>query len=334
LARGRKAFELSPLNAAIETDFYRLDQPGSLSPVFWEAWLSEVEGKAAASIAAISSRGLALMSDDDHQWLCLFIAAQMTRSRSARLLRRAMFAEEMARMLEFGGPAQLAKQLFDTDADITPADLDRLERDVGRFRSDPEQFPIGRAEELDASAKTATHVAGILTTRHIVLYRTERSLITSDEPVVELHEHMGRPALRGGAWGAPIIAFPLGPNEVLALYRRDIEPPLEPGSMLSTTEVIELNSAILANAHSFAIARPGDLIAERLFLPERGATIRSERYDALNGESLFRFWAPKRWEGRQDAPSRVVRRWWPERVPPAPAPTSEEQEIMEGWSRE
>lgn len=333
LLRGRNAYELSPAQAALETDFYRLDEPDDeMSPVYWEAWLSEVERKAAASIVRVDAAGPGAMDDEAHQWLCLFLAVQMTRSRSARLRRRAMFAEQMARVLEVGGPGDLARELFATDRSFPSKDLEALVADVERFRADPSQLPIPRKEDLESSAKTATHIAGILMTRHVTLYGTRRALITCDEPVVELHEYMAKPAIWGGVWGAPILAFPFGPHSVLALYRRDLEPPLEPGSMLTTSETIDLNSSILANAYSFAIAPAGDHIAEGLYLPSQPVSIRSQLIDLPNSdESLFRFWTPRRWEGQHDAPVRVVNRWWPGHVPAAPRPTPEEQKIIDGW---
>ena len=75
LLRGRNAYEVSPVQAALETDFYRLDEPDdATSPVYWEAWLSEVEEKAAASIARVDAAGPGAMDDETHQWLCLFLA--------------------------------------------------------------------------------------------------------------------------------------------------------------------------------------------------------------------------------------------------------------------
>ncbi|MEX1077577.1 MAG: DUF4238 domain-containing protein [Homoserinimonas sp.] len=334
LARERNAYETSPTQAAIETDFYRLEQDGThVSPVFWEAWLSEVEGKASAAIARVDAEGMAGMDGEAHQWLCLFLAVQMTRSRSARFLRRAMFIEQMARVMEFGGPEQLARMLSDGGKESSSEDLDQLVADVARFRADPTQLPFPREEDLEMSASTAIHIAQILTTRHIALYRTNRAIITCDEPMVELHEDMARPALWGGIWGAPIFAFPFSANTCLALYRKDLDPPLRPGAALTSAETVDLNSAVLANAYNFAIARAGDRIAEGLYLPETPVRVRSARYNSEDGaESLFRFWAPRRWEGQQDAPKRVVARWWPDVVPPAPRPTAEEEAIMESWA--
>jgi hypothetical protein len=103
--------------------------------------------------------------------------------------------------------------------------------------------------------------------------------------------------------------------------------------MLGTEETLDLNAALLGNAHSFAIARPADRIAERLFLPDAPPGFRSERYtDPESGDTLFRFWSPSRWEGRQDAPTRVVSRWWPAHVPHASPPSDAEQAIIDAWS--
>ena len=51
-----------------------------------------------------------------------------------------------------------------------------------------------------------------------------------------------------------------------------------------------------------------------------------------DGAARFRLWAPSRWEGRSDAPTRVVSRWWPPYVPPASPPADEEQKIIDGWA--
>ncbi|MBT2520033.1 hypothetical protein [Arthrobacter sp. ISL-28] len=49
--------------------------------------------------------------------------------------------------------------------------------------------------------------------------------------------------------------------------------------MITTSEIIDLHSSILANAHTFAIAPAGDRIAERLYLPAEPVSIRSQRID-------------------------------------------------------
>lgn len=331
LLRNRNAYETAPRNAALETDFYRLQEANGISPVYWEAWLSEVEGHAATAFREIDAERK--LSEESQEWLCLFLATQMMRGRKARRGHRALFAAELAQVRAANGDESLAEELrkgsiFNfTDADDVPT----IMAEVDRVLADPELLPITRENDLEALATLATHAAGLLTTRHLALYRTRRALITSDEPVVELHESMARPALHGGVWGTPIFAFPIDPHSVLALYRRDIEP-RDVGSTLDTQEVLDLNAAILANAHAFAVSKPGDKLAEKLFLPEEPPGYGSEHFtDPESGNVLFRFWAPSRWEGRDDAPRRVVCRWWPSHVPPASPPTAQEQAIIDGW---
>ena len=334
LERNRNAYEPAPEQAAIETDFYRLPDADGVSPVYWEAWLSQVEGHAASAFQVLDTDRPGDLDEEQHQWLALFLATQMTRGRKAREKRRAMLAEELTQLLDAYGPEQLADELRQGDLFAYGADdsLETIMADVERFRADPSQLPLTREQDLEVFASTATHIAGLLTTRHFAIYTTPRALITSDEPMVELHEDMAAPALWGGVWGAPIFAFPIGPYRVAAFYRRDIEP-RQAGSRLSIEETLDLNAALLANAHSFAIAMPGDRIAERLFLPDAPRSYRSSRHTNPETKTmLFRFWAPSRWEGRSDAPARVVSRWWPPYVPPASPPTDEEQRIIDGWA--
>lgn len=334
LRRGRTAYELAPENAAIETDFYRLEENDGMSPVYWEAWLSEVEGRAAAAFAAIDQHPLNELDDQKRQWLCLFLSVQMTRGRKTREQRRAMLAEELTQVLDMQGPGVLAEELRQGDLFSYGPDesVDTIMADVARFRQDPSQLPLTKDQDLKTFAHLATRVAGILMTRHMALYRTLRAIVTSDEPVVEMHEHMAAPALLGGVWGAPIYSFPIDPHTVLALYRRDIEP-RRPGSTLSAGETLDLNVALASHAHSFIVARPGDRIGERLFLPDVPKRYRTERYvNAESGNTVIKFWAPGRWEGRADAPSRAVARWWPPVVPSATSPSEEEQAIMDAWT--
>ncbi|MDQ0647238.1 hypothetical protein QFZ53_001434 [Microbacterium natoriense] len=189
LLRNRNAYETAPRSAALETDFYRLQEANGISPVYWEAWLSEVEGHAATALREIDAERM--LSDESQQWLCLFLATQMMRGRKARRGHRALFAAELAQVRAANGDESLAEELrkgsiFNfADADDVPT----IMAEVDRVFADPEILPITRENDLEALATLATHVAGLLTTRHLALYRTRRALITSDEPVVELHEN-------------------------------------------------------------------------------------------------------------------------------------------------
>jgi hypothetical protein len=184
LERDRNAYETAPERAAIETDFYRLLDSKGMSPVYWEAWLSQVEGHAVSAFEVLDTDRPGDLDEEQHQWLALFLAVQMTRGRKARDKRRAMLAEELTQALEAYGPESLIEELRRGDL-FAYSDEDSLEAimaDVERFRSDPSQLPLTREQDLEMFAHTATHVAGLLTARHFALYKTPRALITSDEP--------------------------------------------------------------------------------------------------------------------------------------------------------
>lgn len=322
----------------IETNFYRLENPGNSSPVYWEAWLSIVEEKASAVFLKIDKLGYTgSISDEQQQWLCLFLAVQLTRTKGARVRRRALVAEQVRQLLNVGAMDDVISFLrWDDRRHLGIKRMD-IEAEVNRFQEDPMLVPMSREEDLSLSATTARHIAGILATRHMVLYRTDRRIITCDEPVVEFCEDFGNRPLSRAAWGSPIIVFPFGPYQVLALYRRDIEPPLSSNATLNIYEVADLNKVILGSGNRFAIASPDDHIASKLYFPPAPQSVRSIRISlkgAGEDEALIQFWSPSRWDGDPLAPRRPVERWWPDSVSEAPAPTIEEQKIMEQWSLE
>ena len=108
LERDRNAYETAPERAAIETDFYRMPDADGVSPVYWEAWLSQVEGHAASVFKALDTDRPGDIDEEQHQWLALFLATQMTRGRNAREKRHAMLAEELTQVLDASGPENLA----------------------------------------------------------------------------------------------------------------------------------------------------------------------------------------------------------------------------------
>ncbi|MFE4949569.1 DUF4238 domain-containing protein [Leifsonia sp. NPDC056665] len=335
LWEGRRAFELSPERAAIETDFYRFEEPvDGVSPVFWEVWLSVVEERASLAFDRIEGEGLASMNSDDHEWLALFLAVQLVRSRTDRVLRRHMFVQELVTLRDFDGPENAVQALAASGSAYVPADAKQFDADIARFLADPVEVPLTREEDLRAMAHLATSIAPLLLTRHMAMYFTERAIITCDEPVVELHEYMGAPAFWSGVWGAPIFAFPFNPRAVLLLYRKDLRIPLEPGSTLTTSEGVDLASVVLANAYRYAFGRHGDRLAEKLFLPDSPVAVRSERFLVEDKSTTYRFQTVRRWHGKADAPVRPGGRVWPRNVPEAPQPTSEEKAAMEEWSRQ
>lgn len=334
LERGRHPYDTSPLRAAKQANFYRLDetQEGE-SPVYWEAWLSEVEDRAKAAFLHIDGVEGEL-DDQSHQWLCLFLAVQMTRSRSTRLRRRLTIIEQMRQMIEIAGPEILARQLRGSGQALDGVAPELLADALADFALDPESYPISRTSDLEISASLAENGAKILATRTMVLVRTTRATITCDEPVVELHPDMAtRLPNNGGVWGAPILAFPFDRHSILLMYRKDLEPPIRPGEQLDASETLGLLSAILGNAYALAIASKGDLIAEKLFLPDQLPGVRSDRFEIPGKGTVFSIGYVHRWDDDPHAPQWPGGRIWPRVIPPAPAPTPAENAVMEEWDK-
>lgn len=334
LERGRNAYDTSPERAAKRANFYRLDvtEEGE-SPVFWEAWLSEVEDRAKAAFLRIDAAQDQL-SDEEHQWLCLFLAVQMTRSRSTRLRRRLSIIEQMRQMLEIAGPDILARELRGSGQALDGMSPELLEGALRAFADDPDSYPISRTEDLEMSASLAEFGAKVLTTRTMVIVRTGRATFTCDEPVVELHPNMAaRQPNHGGVWGAPILVFPFGQHLLLLMYRKDLEPPIRPGEQLTASETLEILSVILGNAYALAISSKGDRVAEKLFLPEQAPGVQSERFEIPGKGTVFSIGYLHRWDKQPDAPQWPGGRIWPALIPPAPVPTDEEASIMERWNK-
>jgi hypothetical protein len=117
--------------------------------------------------------------------------------------------------------------------DPTPERIAQVEAYFAKVNKDPWSVPITKELDMDMAIEGAADVAKSLSTRQIVLYRTAKPLLTSDEPVVLLpvvllpvvllYEHMGVDHPNdGGYFRAPIIVFPFGPREVLAMFRQNM----------------------------------------------------------------------------------------------------------------
>ena len=323
LARDRRCFPVAPKNALVETDYYRVPA-GSVqggSPVVWEAWLSKVEGDAAEVFAAIDEDGLPSLDQNPHAQLLHFLGVQITRSRTQRFRGRWMMGPGYYKAWELHRAGAIEAMLERAGEDATPERIAEVEDYFSKAAADPWSVPIAAEQEMDMATRGAAGLAETLRTRQLVLYRTARPLLTSDEPVVLLHERMGADHPDdGGYLRAPIVAFPFGPREVLAMFRQDI-PVLRPNSTeLGWIDTLELNRTIAGNAHRHLVESPGGRLGANLYVPEAKDPVRMVTLPAANGEGPDRLWMPaqRRWTGESDAPVRPVASWWPAVVPPAP----------------
>ncbi|WP_138418738.1 DUF4238 domain-containing protein [Sinomonas gamaensis] len=326
----RRSFTAAPINALIETDYYRVPD-GAVdggSPVVWETWLSDLEGRAAKVFEAIDSDGLGSL--DDTQWghLLHFIGVQITRSRSHRYQGRWMMGAGQYQLWELHRPGAIEAMLTRAGEEPTPERVGQIERYFAAAIADPWSVPMLAEQEMVMAIQGASVLAEVLSSRQFVLYSTAKPLLTGDEPVVQIYERMGDDHPNGGGYfGAPVIVFPLGPHQALAMFRSNM--PVPHGRELNAYETIELNQVIAANAHRHIVEQPGGQLGTRLRVPDLKEPARIVNVPPANGEGAELVWMPaqRRWHGEPDAPIRPVKSWWPVVVPPAPRPPA-------GWRTE
>ncbi|WP_146238796.1 DUF4238 domain-containing protein [Arthrobacter livingstonensis] len=318
-----KSFPVAPINALIETDYYRVPE-GSFqggSPVVWETWLSTIEGHAKSVFDAIDKNGLPNISDIQHAHLLHFLGVQITRSRSYRFRGRWMMGPGYYQAMELNRPGAIEALLIREGGNPSPERISELEAYFAQVNADPWRVPMAAEQEMLMSTEAGGKMAETLHSRQLVLYTTAKPLLTCDEPVVLLHEHMG--ALHpddGGYLRAPIIAFPFGPREVLAMFREDL-PLSRPNNVeLDWRETLELNRAIAGNAHRHLVEGPDGGNGANLYVPAAKDPVRMVTLPPAEGNGHEVLWttAQRRWTGEHDAPVRPVSAWWPAAVPPPP----------------
>ena len=318
---GNKSFPVAPINALIETDYYRVPA-GSFqggSPVVWETWLSTIEGHAKSVFAAIDKDGLSNISEMQHAHLMHFLGVQITRSRSYRFRGRWMMGPGYYQAMELDRPGAIEALLMREGEDPTPEKVSELEAYFAQVNADPWSVPTAAEEEMLTSTEVAGKMAETLHSRQLVMYRTAKPLLTCDEPVVLLHERMGELHPHdGGYFGAPIIAFPFGPRQVLAMFREDLRV-LRPNDVeLDWRETLELNRVIAGNAHRHLVEGPEGKLGGNLYVPASKDPVRMVTLSPAEGDGDEVLWttAQRRWTGEHDAPFRPVSSWWPAVVPP------------------
>lgn len=320
----RASHTVDPKNALVETDFYRIPAggaEGSNSPVVWEAWLSKIEGNAKTVFDKMDAVGFAELAPTELGHIAVFVGVQATRSRAYRYQARWMSTVALHQVLELHRPGAIEAQMRRAGMDPTRDEVIATEEEWARTVDDPWQMNTSVGWEMEVSQAQASDLADLLATRSWVAYETSGPLITSDEPVVGLYEHMGADHLQdGGYHGAPVLVFPLGPHQVLAMFRENMPVQRPPAPPLDWRDTLDLNRAIAGNAHRYVVSQPSSRLAESLRIPERKAPSEIRRSGRNGNEELVRFRALTRWSDERDAPRRPVGSWWPRVVPPAPPP--------------
>jgi len=312
----KRSFTPSPENAARRTDFYRLEDGTfqSGSPVAWEAFLSVLEGRVSVTTDALVDGSstfddLSILERDELVW---FLATQHTRGMSFR--RGLMWHVVQGHLVgyELNGENALRTRLADAGHEISAENVARIRDQLDAMCIDPQRLPMLTAMKVQQSADTAKKIYPYLAARLPVIYRTPRRLLTCDEPVVALDEDMSASVGQFGVKNAPVIAYPLAPDMVLALFRRDFPVRLGAYECLTFDEVMALNQCIMGNSYMYGFELPSKQLTTALYVPPM--QLNGERVTVSHGrkgEEIQRLTPPgRRWRGQPQAPFRPVARWW------------------------
>lgn len=329
-----KSFNADPQKTLIENDFYRVPAgtaAGSDSPVVWEAWLSQIEGIAAGVFDKLDRSGAASLGCDDLGRLAGFIAVQVTRSRWHRYQARWMKSVGIHRAFELDRPGAVESQLRNAGEDPSPARIAEVEAYWAKVTADPWQMNLPPSFELDLAQRSAIDIEDQLVHRKWVIYDTDKPLLTCDEPVVSLWADMGADhVIDGGYFGTPIIVFPLGPRQVLAMFRQNM-PVLRSGDVpLDWRDTLDLNQTIAGNAYRHVVSQPSNPLASKLYVPPSKDPTQFQHAGKNENRELVRWRVLRRWSDEPDAPIRPVKSWWPSVIPP-PQPSLSREEERRRW---
>lgn len=319
-----KSHTVDPKNAIVEIDFYRVpagSTQGSASPVVWEAWLSQIEGDTKRVFDKIDSGGSASLDDEDLGALSIFIGVQFTRGRWARYQARWMASVGVYRAYEMYRPGAIAARLEAAGENPTAERVAEVEAFFENVLADPWQMRLSASEEMANAQRSAVGLAEALVGRRLVVYEIERSIITCDEPVVSLWEHMGADHNRdGGFVGTPVIVLPLDPHHVAALFRENMPIVRDNRVPLEWRDALDLNRAIAGNTFRQTVSEPSNPISSKLFIPEVKEPVEMVNHRGPNNTELLQWKVVRRWSGEVDAPVQPVKSWWPAIVPQGPPP--------------
>jgi hypothetical protein len=329
-----KSHSVDPKNALIENDFYRVPAgtvAGSDSPVVWEAWLSQVEGIAAGIFDKLDKSGSRSLDGNDLGHLAGFIAVQITRSRWHRYQARWMNSVGIYRSMELDRPGAIEAHFQRSGQEPTPERVAEVKAYFAKILADPWQMRLLPSVELDLTQRSAIGIEDLLVKRHWYIYETTKALITGDEPVVSLWEHMSADHLQdGGYQGTPIIFFPLDPHHVVAMFRENMPVHRSIDEPLDWRDTLDLNTTIAGNSYRYVVSQPSNPIAAKLYVPGAKEPTQLIKAGKNGNQELLRWRVIRRWSDERGAPVRPVKSWWPTVVPPAPrGPTTRAEEDAE-----
>ncbi len=218
-----RSWTSSPKNAALETDFYRVESPDfdpqEVPPLLFETALSKFEQWGADFInAAIDDPAAPGRDDEMRLRFSLFMAMQYVRGRHFRAVAGASMTDFLK--LKYGQLTNAGVRHL-----LQEKGLEHDEQNVARVRRFTEDLNSGeltitpdKAALIGMSGRMVHDVGSYLFDRGWHIYQLPSILVTCDEPLVPIPGPPQSRAERAGVADAGVIIFPLTPSLLLAMF--------------------------------------------------------------------------------------------------------------------
>jgi hypothetical protein len=308
---------LSPKNAALETDFYRVVSPDldpqEVPPLLFETALSKFEQWGADFINAAIDDPDAPGRDDEMRFrFSLFMAMQYLRGRHFRAVAQASMTDFLK--LKYGELTSdgVLHLLREKGLEPNQENIARVRRFVDDLNSGDLALGPDKASLIGMSGRMVADVGSHLYDRGWHIYQLPRILMTCDEPLVPIPGPPDPRAERAGVADAGVVIFPLTPGLLLVMFDGVNARPQKP-YRLDYADIADLNREIAGAASVYAFERPERKVAAALNIPKAQQPISRAAPVPIDGADqafLIRRHRPSRWANMTPAPPWPVERWF------------------------
>jgi hypothetical protein len=312
-----RSWTSSPKNAALQTDFYRVDSPDldpqEVPPLLFETALSKFEQWGADFInAAIDNPAAPGRNDEMRLRFSLFMAMQYVRGRHFRAVARASMTDFLK--LRYGQLTEMGIRhlLQDRGLEPTEENVDKMRRFIRDLNSGELTLGPDKASLVGISGRMVPEIGSYLFDRGWHIYQLPSILVTCDEPLVPIAGPPHARDVRAGVADASVVIFPLTPSLLLAMFDGLNAWPQRP-YRLDYGDIADLNREITGAASVYAFETPERKTALALGVPKAPEAIsRTEPapVDAEDQRFLIQRQRPSRWANATPMPPWPVERWF------------------------
>jgi len=310
-----RSWVTTPNNAAVETDYYRVESPDvdpeEVPPLLFETALSKIEQWGAEFINATVADPDIRVEDEERVLFSLYMAMQYVRGRHFRAVARASATDQFK--LKYGQITEkgIRHVLQEKGLEVTEENVSRFRRFVDDLNSEDVTLGPTKATLLGTAGQMVSDVGFYLFERGWHTYSVPPILVTCDEPVIPVPGPPHPRSERGGVADAGVVLFPLTPSLLLAMFDDEKACPQQPYT-LDYADLADINREIVGASSTYAFERPARRTAAALKVPTAGEpisrTITPADQDA--DQYLIRRRRLSRWANASPAPPWPVERWF------------------------